>query len=47
MTKDSSNGIEPISAPIIQKPMLGVQKFGGSDMDEFNPCGNLHVSLTK
>jgi hypothetical protein len=48
MRKDSSNGIEPIGAPIIQKPMLGVRKLGGSDMDEYNPCGtNLHISPIK
>ncbi len=46
MIKDSSNGIEPIGAPIIQKPMLGVRKFGGSDMDEFNPCGNQPTHFT-
>jgi hypothetical protein len=26
--------------------MLGVRKFGGSDMDEFNPCGNQPTHFT-
>jgi hypothetical protein len=38
MTKDFTNGIEPIGASRIQKLVLGVRKHGGSDM--FNPCGN-------
>lgn len=37
MTKDSTNGIEPIGAPRIQKLVSSVKKHGGSDM--FNPCG--------
>ncbi len=40
MTKNSTNGIEPINAPKIWKLMLCVKKLGGSDMDKFNPCGN-------
>jgi hypothetical protein len=33
-------GIEPTSAFRIRKPMLGVRKHGGNDMDKFNLCGN-------
>jgi hypothetical protein len=40
MTKNSTNGIEPISAPKIRKLVLCVKKLGGSDMDKFNPCGD-------
>jgi len=40
MTKNSTNGIEPISALKIQKLVLCVKKLGGSDMDRFNPCGD-------
>lgn len=40
MTKNSTNGIEFISAPKIRKLVLCVKKLGGSDMDKFNPCGD-------
>jgi hypothetical protein len=40
MTKNSTNGIEPISAPKIRKLVLCVKKLGGSDMHKFNPCGD-------
>jgi hypothetical protein len=39
-TKDFTNGIEPINALRIHKPMLGVRKPYGNDMDESNPCGH-------
>jgi hypothetical protein len=37
MIKGSINTIKPTNAPIIQKPMLGVRKFGRSEMNRFNP----------
>lgn len=48
MTKDSSNDIKPIGAPIIQKPLLGVRKFGEVIwMHIILVETNLHISLTK
>jgi hypothetical protein len=38
MTKDCTNGIEPIGAPRIQKLVLRVRKHGRTNM--FNYCGN-------
>ncbi len=38
MTKDSTNGIEPIGAPRIQKLVLRVRKHGKTNMS--NPCGD-------
>jgi hypothetical protein len=40
MTKESTNGIKPIDATKIEKPMSNVQKFRTNDMDKFDPYGN-------
>jgi hypothetical protein len=36
VTKEFTNGIKPNSAPRIQKLVLSVKKYKGSDMDKFN-----------
>jgi hypothetical protein len=40
VTKDSTNGIKHINALEMHKPLSGVRKHGGSDMDKHTPCGN-------
>jgi hypothetical protein len=37
---DSTNDLDPIGVPKIQKPKLGVRKLGGSDIKWSNPLGN-------
>jgi len=37
---DSTNGLDPIGVPKIQKPKLGVRKLGGSDIKWSKPYGN-------
>lgn len=40
VTKDSTNGIKPINALEMHKPLSSVRNHGRSDMDKHTPCGN-------